>query len=152
MVHDRAVRPSRLRVVVALAGVVLLGLLAVVIFSGEPTNRTLTIEGSDGPHKVCASSQSVVGDDAVELGGAFVAGPQWLEAEERVTRAPLVAPDVGVTLPEFQVTFVAEDGSVISQQRGGSEPIASPAPWSAALVEKTDEQWELTSVTAEEGC
>lgn len=127
-------------------------MIAFVVLSDGPSNRTLTIEGEDGRRDVCAASRTVASDDVVDLGGGFVAGPQWLESDGGATEAPVVGPGVDVTPAPFWVTFVAEDGSVISQQLGGAAPTSSPAPWSAALVEAADEQPNIIRITAEKGC
>ena len=146
-------RPSQLRIVIGAAAVLGLAVAVLVLFSGQSTNVTLTIEGSGGRVEVCASSLTAVGDDVVELGGASIAGPQWLEAEGRTTVARVAGPGVGVSgAAELRVTFVGEDGIVLSQQRVDEDPLTSPAPWSAALVEASSAREEHTTITAEAGC
>jgi len=146
-------RLSRLRIVVGAIAVVAVVGVVFALSSGEPTNVALTIDGPGGQSEVCASLLTVAGDEDVELGGASVVGPQWLQAVNRTTSARVSGPGVDVSgAADLRVTFVGEDGSVIGQQRVGDDPLAAPAPWSAALVETAPGDEDLTSVFAKGSC
>ncbi len=136
-------------VVAALAVVAIIGAVF-ALRSGEPASVTLTIDGADGQSEVCASLQTVTGDEDVEVGSASVVGPQWLETVDRTTTARVVGSGTDVASAAAQrVTFVAEDGSVIGRKRLGDDP---SAPWSAALVETAPRDENLTRVVARDGC
>lgn len=146
-------RLSRLRIVVGAIAVVAVVGVVFALSSGEPTDVALTIDGPDGKSEVCASLLTVAGDEDVELGGASMVGAQWLKAVNGTTSARVSGPGISVSgAADLRVTFVGGDGSVISQQRVGDDPLAAPAPWSAALVEADPGDEDLTSVVAGNSC
>lgn len=146
-------RRSHARVLLVGGGSILTVIVIAAVASGPPTNRKLSIEDAAGVRQVCASVRTVAGDDEVDLGGAFVGAPQWLEADEPIVAALRPSPGVEVPPTAFHVTFVDARGRVISEHDSGPETITAARPWSGALlVSPGDAPDEPRKITADEGC
>ena len=146
-------RRSQARIVLAVGAVVLAVVLVAMFASDRPTNRTLTITGADAGdvRQLCVSARVIEGDEEIELGGAFVGAPQWLEADDPTTAR--LRPSAGIAPMGVHVTFVDGDGRVISDHDGGSRTVTAAGPWSGALLASPDDALTgPTRITADDGC